>query len=75
MADAKTGQILGGQILETEANASIHLIKMALNAGLHVGELSNMVVYHPTRAERLKGLADQICKRLGTHSAMTICPR
>lgn len=75
VADAKTGQILGGQILETEADASIHLVKMALNAGLHVGDLSNMVVYHPTRAERLKGLADQICKRLGTHSAMTICPR
>jgi mercuric reductase len=75
VVEAPTGQILGGQILETEADANIHLVKMAINAELSVGELSKMVVYHPTRAERLKGLADQICKQRGTRSAATMCPQ
>jgi mercuric reductase len=75
VADAHSGQVLGGQILETDADASIHLVKMAINAELDVGDVSKMVVYHPTRAERLKGLADQICKQLGTRSAVVMCPQ
>ena len=75
IADAHTGTILGAQILETNADASIHLVKMAIDAGLTVGDLSTMVAYHPTRAERLKGLAHTICAHLRMPSASTFCPQ
>ena len=75
VVEAQTGKLLGAQILETEADASIHLVKMAMQAGFTVEDLSKMVAYHPTRAERLKGLADQICRRMGAPSAATICPQ
>jgi mercuric reductase len=75
VADKTSGRILGAQILETHADASIHLAKMALNAGLTVGDLSQMVVYHPTRAERLKGLAHSICRHIGAQSGATMCPQ
>lgn len=75
VADAHTGAILGAQILETNADASIHLVKMAIDAGLTVADLSTMVAYHPTRAERLKNLAHTICERLQMPSASTFCPQ
>jgi pyruvate/2-oxoglutarate dehydrogenase complex dihydrolipoamide dehydrogenase (E3) component len=75
VADAHTGTILGAQILETQADAAIHLVTMAMDAGLTVGDLSRMVAYHPTRAERLKGLAHSICTHLRMPSALPFCPQ
>jgi mercuric reductase len=75
VADADTGKILGAQILETQADATIHLVKMAMDTGLTVGDLSRMVAYHPTRVERLKGLAHTICTHLRMPSGLAFCPQ
>jgi len=75
VAEQDTGRILGAQILETDADASIHLVKMAIDTGLTVADLANMVAYHPTRAERLKGLADKLCTHLDMPSVAALCPQ
>ena len=65
VAEKATGTILGAQILEKQADAAIHLVKLAMEARLTVADVARMVVYHPTRAERFKGLAQTLCQQLG----------
>lgn len=68
IAEKSTGRLREAQILKANADASIHLAKMAINARYTVAEIFDIVLYHPTRVERLKGLADTICQHLGRRS-------
>ena len=54
----RRGRLLGGHILGTNADASIHEVALAMRAGVKIGGLSQMVHAYPTWPEGLRRAAD-----------------
>ena len=57
--DAKTGKLLGAQIVSPNAGDIIHITLLAIKAGLTVKDLENTVFAHPTTSETIKEAAQK----------------
>jgi pyruvate/2-oxoglutarate dehydrogenase complex dihydrolipoamide dehydrogenase (E3) component len=58
--DADTGQILGASILAAEGGEVMSVIQVAMRAGLPYTALRDMLFAHPTMAEGLNDLFEQL---------------
>ncbi|MCA1693098.1 MAG: FAD-dependent oxidoreductase [Actinobacteria bacterium] len=57
-SDPATGVVLGGSIVGRHAAELISVIALAVNTGLHVGDVLDTLMVHPTLAESLADAAE-----------------
>jgi dihydrolipoamide dehydrogenase len=58
VSDPATGVVLGGSIVGRHAAELISVISLAVTAGLHVGDVLDSLLVHPTLSESLADAAD-----------------
>ena len=54
LSDAKTGKIIGAQIVGPSAAELIHIPLLAIHAGMTAGQVAKIVFAHPTVSETIK---------------------
>ncbi|WP_416138003.1 dihydrolipoyl dehydrogenase [Halomonas sp. HK25] len=67
--DAKTGQILGAELLGYKAEHLAHLLALAITHGMTAEQVLSMPVYHPSAEELLRDVlinAQDKCRRYAT---------
>ncbi|HEY4282607.1 MAG TPA: NAD(P)/FAD-dependent oxidoreductase [Chthoniobacterales bacterium] len=66
-ADRKTGRLLGAGLLCDDADNLIHLPAYAIDHEHTIYQLEDAEYYHPTKAEIISEIGDELCRRVGGH--------
>jgi pyruvate/2-oxoglutarate dehydrogenase complex dihydrolipoamide dehydrogenase (E3) component len=64
VADAGSGELLGGHIVGEGAGAMIHEVAMAMAGRVPIGEAADMIHAYPTLSESVKGAFTELAHRL-----------
>jgi pyruvate/2-oxoglutarate dehydrogenase complex dihydrolipoamide dehydrogenase (E3) component len=65
VADASTGELLGGHVVGEEAGAMIHEVAVAMAGRIPAGAVADVIHAYPTLSESVKGAFEQLADRLG----------
>jgi pyruvate/2-oxoglutarate dehydrogenase complex dihydrolipoamide dehydrogenase (E3) component len=65
VADADTGEVLGGHVVGEEAGAMIHEIVAAMAGRTPAGVVGAAIHAYPTLSESVKGAFEELAERLG----------
>jgi pyruvate/2-oxoglutarate dehydrogenase complex dihydrolipoamide dehydrogenase (E3) component len=66
-ADARTGLLLSAGLLCNDASNLIHLPAYAIDHQHTAIQLEDAEFYHPTKAEIIAEIGDELCRKLGGH--------